>query len=77
MPFGSRSNRKVVIAKALIDEDIKEVQEEDMEKEEKEDMVVVEEDCITSLTMEKWATCHDSIPDHVHSMGTTILQIMS
>jgi hypothetical protein len=60
----------------MIEEDIKEVREEDMDEEEEEDMVVVEEDHLFSLIVEKWATCHDSVPN-MHSVGTVTVQSMS
>jgi hypothetical protein len=41
-----------------------------MDEEEDEDMVVVEEDHLFVLIVEKWAMCHDFVPNHMLSMGT-------
>jgi hypothetical protein len=51
--------------------------EEDLDKEEEEDMVVVEEDHLSTLIVEKWATCHDFVPNCTLSMGTATVHSMS
>jgi hypothetical protein len=57
--------------------DTKEVQQEYMDEGDKEDMVVEEEYHLPTLNVVKWSMCHNFIPNHVHSIGTTIAQSMS
>jgi hypothetical protein len=70
MSSRSRRNRKVAIMEASIEEDIKKVQEEDLYEE--EDMVMVETYLLYSLTMEKWAKCHNFVPNYTHSVSIAI-----
>ena len=44
-----------------------------MEKEEGEHMVVAEKDHIHDLTVAKWATCCNFVPNRTHSVGTATI----
>jgi hypothetical protein len=49
----SKKNRRVETVEDLLEEETKEIGEEDMDEKHEEDMVVVEEDHLPSLTVEK------------------------
>jgi hypothetical protein len=49
----SKNNRSVETVEDLLEEDTKEIGQEDMDEKHEEDMVVVEEDHLPSLTVEK------------------------
>jgi DNA transposition AAA+ family ATPase len=51
--FQVQKNRRVETVEDLLEEDTKEIREEDMDEKHEEDMVVLEEDHLPSLTMEK------------------------
>jgi hypothetical protein len=62
----------VETSEAQTEDDIREVGEEDMDEEEEEDTLVVDKNCLSSLTVVKWAMYFDYVPNHVHYMGTSI-----
>jgi hypothetical protein len=40
---------------------------------EEDDTMVVEEDHISTLTMVRWAKCHNFVPNYAHSVGISIV----